>query len=624
MPDLRGILQLAKTYLAAGQFAKAVPLLEQAVRMQPKNAVLYLALGEARQSAGQTKPALDAYNRCIKLNPASVDAWCRLAALHQQLKEPELAATAYKQALNLAPAFAEVATNLGIVLLELGRNTEAAEAFRHALAHKPQLAEAKNGLGVTLLNEGNYVDAITIFKEAIALRPQYAEALFNQGAALQASGRWAEAVAVYRQIQDAGKLAPTVLNNLGLTLWHLHDFSEATKAHRQAIALRPDYAEAHLNLGNDLLSLFHFDEAAAAYERALQCRPDYPAVLHNLGNVFLAQNRIDEAIQAYRRAAADTFFPEAEYSESMALLLKGDFANGLPKYEHRWALKLAGLQPGDFTSPLWQGEAPAGRTILLYSEQGLGDTLQFARYAPDVAKRGAKVVLYVHPPLKDLLSSLPGIDRVVSLNEPIPPHDLRCPLLSLPLAFKTDLSSIPAKIPYLEAPLEKIGLWRNRFAARAGLKIGIVCSGSTQHHNDHNRSIPLTAFKPLAEAAGGPLYLIQKEVRPDDEITLANSPELISLASEINNFSDTAAIIANLDLVIAVDTSIVHLVGAMGKPIWTLLAFPPDWRWMLDRADSPWYPSMRLFRQPAAGDWSTVLAQVTQELRTFRQNFQGV
>jgi hypothetical protein len=346
--------------------------------------------------------------------------------------------------------------------------------------------------------------------------------------------------------------------------------------------------------------------------------------MHNLGNLFLAQNRIDEAIQAYRTAGANTVFPEAAYSESMALLLKGDFANGLPKYEHRWALKLAGLQPDDFASPLWQGEELTGRTILLYSEQGLGDTLQFARYAPAVAKRGAKVVLYVHPPLRDLLSSLPGIDRVVSLNEPMPPHDLHCPLLSLPLAFKTDLDSIPATIPYIEAPLGKADLWRNKLACHTGLKIGIVCSGSTQHHNDHNRSIPLTAYKPLAEAAGAPLYLIQKEVRSDDEITLASSPEFISLASEINDFSDTAAIIANLDLVIAVDTSIVHLVGAMGKPVWTLLAFPPDWRWMLDRADSPWYPTMRLFRQPAAGNWSAVLAQVTQELRSFRENSLGV
>jgi ADP-heptose:LPS heptosyltransferase len=304
----------------------------------------------------------------------------------------------------------------------------------------------------------------------------------------------------------------------------------------------------------------------------------------------------------------------------MALLLQGDFANGLPKYEQRWALKLAGLQPGDFASPLWHGEDPAGRTILLYSEQGLGDTLQFARYAPDVAKRGAKVILYVHPPLKELLSSLPGVDRVISLNEPIPAHDLRCPLLSLPLAFKTNLNSIPATIPYLEAPPGKAESWQMRFASCAGPKIGIVCSGSAQHHNDHNRSIPLASFKPLAEAAGGPLYLIQKEVRPDDEVTLSGSPEFVSLASEINDFSDTAAIIANLDLISAVDTSIVHLVGAMGKPIWTLLAFPPDWRWMLDRTDSPWYPTMKLFRQSAAGNWSAVLAQVASELRSYRGN----
>jgi len=616
MPDFPETLRQAQGHLQAGRFPEAIKLLEQASRLRPADAAVHLGLGVALQAAGQIQSAVGAYNRCIELKTDHVEAWCRLATAHQQLKQPDQAATAYQRALELAPAFAEAACNLGGILLELNRTPEAIEAFRRALAHKPQFPEAQNGLGIALKNEHQPTEAIAAFQQALALRPLYAEAWYNLGNTFQLVERWADALEAYGKAQPLGPPSHDVLNNLGLALWNLREFTGAAAAHEKAVTLKPDSADAYNNWGNDLLALGRHKEAAAKFERAASLRPGYREALCNLGNVFIAQNRADEAIDAYRRAAADTAFPDANYNEALALLLKGDFARGLPKYESRWTSKSSGLQPRNYSQPRWQGEDIAGRTLLLHSEQGLGDTLQFIRYIPLVAQRGAKIILCVQPPLKNLLAAFPGVDRVQTNSESLPPFDFYCSLLSLPLVFKTELHSIPASVPYVAPPPEKAALWHAKFAASKGLKVGIVCSGNPKHKNDHNRSLPLSAFAPLTALTGGPLYVVQKDLKPADAATIASSNAFIDLSPELADFADTAAIIANLDLVISVDTSVVHIAGALGKPVWTLLPYAPDWRWMLSREDSPWYPSLRLFRQPAPGNWTSVMDRVSAALKT--------
>lgn len=578
------------------------------------DAATHLKQGAALQAADQIQASITAYNRCIELKADHVEAWCRLASAHQQLKQLNQAAIAYQRALELAPTFAEAACNLGGILLGLGRTSEAIETFQHALANKPHFPEAQNGLGIALKNTNHYPEAIAAFQQALALRPQYAEAWFNLGNTLQSLERWPDSIEAYRKAQEIGPPSHDVLNNLGLALWSMREFSAATVAHEKAVALKPESAEAYNNLGNDLLALGRHEEAAVKFKRAITLRPGYREALCNLGNVFVAQNRTDDAIEAYRHAAADTAFPDADYNEALALLLKGDFAHGLPKYESRWASKSSGLKPRSYTQPRWQGEAIDGRTILLHSEQGLGDTLQFLRYIPLVAKRGAKIILCVQPPLQNLLAAFPGVDHVLTNNESPPPFDFYCSLLSLPLIFKTDLHSIPATVPYIAAQAVKTSLWREKLSVNHGLKIGVVCSGNPKHKNDHNRSLPLSSFAPLTAITGRQLYVLQKELKPADMATVTISDAFINLSHELTDFTDTAAIIANLDLVISVDTSIVHLAGAMGKPVWTLLPYAPDWRWMLGRSDSPWYPALRLFRQPAPREWAPVMAAVAAKL----------
>jgi len=582
------------------------------------DATVYLKRGVALQDAGQIQSAVAAYNRCLELKGDHVEAWCRLATAHQQLKQLGQAASAYQRALKFSPAFAEAACNLGGILLELNRTPEAIEAFRHALAHKPPFPEAQNGLGIALKNAHQPTEAIAAFQQALALRPRYAEALYNLGNTFQSLERWSDAIEAYGKAQQIDPPSHDVFNNLGLALWNLREFNAAAAAHEKAVALKPESAEAYNNWGNDLLALGRHEEAATKFERAASLRPGYREALCNLGNVFIAQNRADDAIAAYRRAVTDTAFPDADYNEALALLLKGDFVRGLPKYESRWTSKSSGLQPRSYAQPRWQGEDLVGRTILLHSEQGLGDTLQFLRYVPLVAQRGARIILCVQPPLKNLLAAFPGVDCVLTNSESLPPFDFYCSLLSLPLIFKTELHSIPATVPYVTAPSEKTVLWRDKFSTSKGLKVGIVCSGNPKHKNDHNRSLPLSVFAPLTALTGGPLCVLQKELKPADAATIANSDAFIDLSPELADFTDTAAIIANLDLVISVDTSVVHLVGALGKPIWTLLPYAPDWRWMLSREDSPWYPTMRLFRQPAPGNWTAVLDQVSAALKTLR------
>lgn len=326
--------------------------------------------------------------------------------------------------------------------------------------------------------------------------------------------------------------------------------------------------------------------------------------------------RFDEALASYEKALAiQPDFADAHFCESDLWLLIGDFARGWPKYEWRWNSTLFPSAARHFALPPWLGTEPLdGKTILLHSEQGLGDTIQFCRYVPLVAKRGARIILEVEKSLVGLMRNLSGVAEVIAKGEPLPSFELHCPLASLPLAFATRLETIPADVPYLSIPLPCSERWQRKLAQISGLRVGISWAGNPNFRNDHNRSIGLQSLSPLLSHPTAQFVSLQKDLRVGDLELLQNHPQVIHLGAEIGSFVDTAAIISMLDLVISSDTSVVHLAGALGSPIWTLLPHAPDWRWLLDRDDSPWYPTMRLFRQPVPGDWRSVIAAVRAAL----------
>jgi hypothetical protein len=325
--------------------------------------------------------------------------------------------------------------------------------------------------------------------------------------------------------------------------------------------------------------------------------------------------QLAEAADALRQAhTLKPGMPEALFNESLLRLLQGDYAAGWRLHEHRWATEQRGAGRG-FGAPLWLGDAPvAGRTILLHAEQGLGDTLQFARYAPLLAERGARVILEVPPPLVALLAGLGGVERIVARGEPLPVFELHCPLLSLPLAFGTTIDTIPAAVPYVSVPESHRRKWAARVPSGGVRRVGLVWYGNRQHRNDRLRSLPAEALGPLLTMAGVQWHCLQKGAGSAADAAVAASARMVNLTAEIADFADTAAYLEQLDLVVTVDTSVAHLAGALGRPVWVLLPFVPDWRWLLEREDSPWYPTARLFRQPALRDWDAVLRRVAAAL----------
>jgi hypothetical protein len=363
--------------------------------------------------------------------------------------------------------------------------------------------------------------------------------------------------------------------------------------------------------------LKRFEEALACCDRAAALQPNLPKAHYNRGNALRMLGRFEEAVASYQReCAARPDFAEAHYNEALCRLLIGDLRRGWDEHEWRWRTKELGQGRRDFPQPLWAGgEEIAGRTILIHAEQGFGDIIQFCRYVRLVADRGARVILEVPPALYELMGSLRGAAQVVCTGHPLPRFDLHCPLLSAPRAFGTDLASIPAAMPYLRAAEERKAHWSARLGPRTRPRIGIAWSGYQAHKNDHNRSIALDAFSSIFAGSEVSLVSVQREVRDADAATLRERSDVLHFGDELTSFADTAALISALDLVVSVDTGVAHLAGALAKPVWVLLPFIPDWRWLLDRDDSPWYPTVRLFRQDAMCAWDPVFARVRAALR---------
>jgi tetratricopeptide (TPR) repeat protein len=494
---------------------------------------------------------------------------------------------------------------------ELG---EAERLYRAVLQREPANFDALHLLGMLNYQRGRSASALALIRAALQVDPRRADAHSDLGLVLYASGSFAEALASYDAAHALAPDEPDTLNGRGVVLSQLGRLTEAIASFDRALALDPAHLDTLGNRGNVLLKLNRPQDAIASYGAGLKIAPNHARLLTNQAVALRRLDRPHEALLGLSRALVNApNFAEARFVESLVKLTLGDFRTGWNGYESRWATGAFASHRRDFTVPLWLGNRPlAGKTILLHAEQGYGDTIQFVRYAPCVARLGAKVVLEVQPELARLLSPMWGIDAVIPHGRPLPPFDLHCPLMSLPLALGTQLPTIPAAVPYLAAPDRDVAHWRGRLPERHP-RIGLAWAGDRLHKNDVNRSIGLEALRPVLELPRLQFVSLQQEVGAEDAQWIRQYPRLVQ-AGPFRDFADTAALIAQLDVVIAVDTAVAHLAGAMGKPLLLLLPFGADFRWLRERQDSPWYPSARLIRQQAFNDWGRAVDLLGQEL----------
>lgn len=577
------------------------------------DALLAAAL-DAHQ-AGRLDQAAPLYQEALTINPVHADALHYFGGLHHQRRDHAAAAALLDHALEIEPANAACWSNRGLIAAALGRYDEAQRCYWQALQLQPDFADARNNLGVTLQAQGEHEAAVRQYREAVALNPSLVDARLNLGTALARLEHYDEALACYEQALALDPYSADAHFNAGNALTAKGESVAAIARFQRAIELRPAFAQAHVNLGSATGKLGNYAEAEQQYRQAVALQPN-PTNLVCLGGSLGAQGRLDEEEVFYRHALAiDPGYVDAHQNLAWLLLKRGDYKQGWAEFAKRW-------RPQDYAAiavdgvPEWHGEALDGRSVLLVGDQGFGDQLQFLRFARVLEELGATVDVCVRKPLVPLAERVPGVHRAWS-GKAGGRYDFWAPLMSVPSCVGTEITTIPADVPYVFAEQTKIEAWRERVEAVAGprRKIGLVWAGSPTFGNDRYRSMRLEDFAPLGELKDIAWFSLQKGPA---EAQLVDAPETFrphNFAADLRDFTETAALIMNLDQVIAVDTGVAHLTGALGKPVWVMLPANSDWRWLENRSDSPWYPGARLFRQTVLGDWTPVVASVVEALR---------
>jgi tetratricopeptide (TPR) repeat protein len=536
-------------------------------------------------------------------------------SLHQQgrLREAE---KLYARALKAAPNNFDALHLLGLIKAQSGQMGEAQRLMSAALKINPNAPDALVNFANVLHALKRDADALAHLDRALALRPGDQEALLYRGNALSALDRPEEAIACFNTVLARNPANGDALLNRGTTLARLGRYADALADFDVTLARLPQNVEALYNRGTALLELERHEQALATFDAALAIAPQHAGAWTNRGRALQALNQHAEAARSFEKAIAiDTNFADAHSNLALSLLTLGQLSRGFAEYEWRW--KRSGMTDArrGYRGRAWLGEFPlAQRTILLAAEQGLGDSIQFARYVPLLARSGAKVVLEVQPELKALLATVDGVASCHARGETLPAYDVYCPLGSLPLAFKTEPAMIPADIPYVRADDAYLAKWRPSVEALPGKRVALTWAGHARHPNDRNRSIALEMLKPLLALEGISFISVQRDLRGDDAALLAWQKNVTHIGDKLNDMADTAAVVALADLTVAVDTSVIHLAGAMGREAWVMLPFSPDWRWTLTGERSPWYPRTRLFRQPKPGDWPGVIASLRDAL----------
>ncbi|MBO1349440.1 MAG: tetratricopeptide repeat protein [Hormoscilla sp. GUM202] len=559
---------------AINYFQLAIALCRQALLAHPGHSKTVNLLGICLQNTGKLAEAVSVYREAIALNPQDMSLHNNLGVVLCSLGHKEQALACYEKAISINPNCADAYYNAAKIMEEQNRRKEAIAYCKKAIAIKPK-AEFYNQLGIYYQGCKKLAEAAKQYEQAIALNPNYPEAICNLGAILQKQGKIAEAIGQYRQALAIKPDDPGAYNRMGTAWQEQGKLAEAIACYQKAIALKPDLASAYSNLGIALQEQLKLQEAMSYYRHAIALKPDAVKAHMALGEL---------------------------------LLLLQDLSQGFVEYEWCWHVKSEFFPEQFLGKPFWDGSPLAGKTILLHTEQGYGDGIQFVSYAPLVAQRGAgKVILETYPALRRLLTTAPGVQEVVVKGEPLPAFDVQVPLMSLPRILNTTIETIPDRIPYLYAEEKDTVKYSGLLRTEGEVKVGIVWSPSDKAPK--KRFCPVSLFLELSQIPGISLYSLQKE-----HTDILDGAPIQDLRELLHDFADTAAVISQLDLVISVDTSVAHLAGALGKPVWVLLPFSPDWRWFLDRSDSPWYPTMRLFRQQQPGDWSELFARVKSAL----------
>lgn len=522
-----------------------------------------------------------------------------------------------RKILKKSPWNVEALRSLAMIAYRREDHDAAVKYLKKAIAQDPKDAATYNNLGFILKSKGLLDEAIDYFRKAINNKPFFSDALYNLGNALHMKGRLDDAIECYRETLHINPRDFEAWNNLGNVLKDKGSTEEALEAYEKALQFNPDFFLAYNNLGTVFQDQGQFEKARQSYQQSLTLNPRYIPAYNNMGLSYLEENRLQESMSWFKRVLAlNPDDAEAHWNMAFAFLLAGNFGEGWQEYEWRFRKKNTTLIERKFSQPRWDGKDVKDSTMLLYAEQGMGDVIQFIRYVPLLTRKGATVIVECQQELASLIRNVEGVGEVIEKGRVLPPFDIWCPLLSLPQVFGTQSETIPADIPYLLVPQEKIRQWKEKvLSTPAALRVGLVWAGNPAHRNDRKRSIPVNLFRPLPAIKGIVLYSLQKKrVFQNKESPLVEN-SLIDYMDEVKDFSDTAAFIDSLDLVISADTAVAHLAGALGKKVWTLLPFAPDWRWMLNRAESPWYPTMRLFRQPKFGDWESVIDEISCKLR---------
>jgi tetratricopeptide (TPR) repeat protein len=615
------VLSQALALHQAGRLAEAEKNYLQVLKAQPHHFDSLHLLGVIYHQRGNYAEAVRQIDVALKLNPELASAYNNRGNALKELKRLDEAVASYDKAIALNPGYAEAFNNRGVALKQLRRFGEALASYDKAIALKPDHAEAFYNRGVVLQELKQLDEALASYDKAIALKPDHAKAFNNRGVTLKKLRRLDEALASYEKALALKADYAEAFSNRGNALKELKRLDEALASFDKAIALKPDCAGAFYNRGNVLQELTRLDEALVSFDKALTFKPDYADAFNNRGVALSILGRPAEAEASFRGALhLRPDFADAHNNLAYALLLTGRFEEGWTEHEWRWRAKHMSGGLRNFSAPLWNGEAIGDRVILLHAEQGLGDTLQFCRYVPLIAS-AARIVLEVQAPLVRLLSQLPGVMAIVARGDSLPTFDVHCPLLSLPRVIGTTLDTIPASTPYLAADPALAADWRKRLAGLDGLLVGLVWAGGRRLGfpdlvaADRRRSIALDTMEPLRDISGVSFISLQKDGPADQAANPPRGMVLHDFTANLHDFADTAALVDGLDLVISVDTSVAHLAGALGKPVWLLNRFDTCWRWLLNRDDSPWYATLRQFRQPSPGDWNSVICGVRDALQ---------
>ncbi len=634
-----------------GDSQRAVEYFERSIALQPGDPRYLTNLALVLSSIGRWPEAMARYQEALAYDLNYVEARFGLGNVHNHFDQFAEAEACYREVIRHQPTHLPALNNLGAVQSTLKEYAAAEASFRAVLTTDPQSVEALFNLGNVLSLQKRFAEAEEQLRTSLAISPGYLKSIRRLAELLAATERKLEArelieTAIRERPQDAGLYS--ILSELLLSM---DDLPGAEQAALTALRLDARLAAGHANLGGVYYFQKRLTEAAGSFQRALELDPKLLTAINHLALVCIDQEKYDEAIQLANRALKsfpgdalanctlgnvharrgdlpntlhyyeravelDAESAPAHFGRGLLRLMHGDFEGGWPDYE--WRLKFPRRRRSELTSPLWHGEDLKNKTILLYSEQGFGDTFQFLRFAPLIkARYSGTILVETFEALLPILQSAAGIDLLIGEDEAIPQHDFRCPLMSLPYALRLQPSEFTVPVPYLTAAPKLFEAWRSYIGKIPGFKVGIAWQGDSKHHADRQRSIPLAKFRPLADVPGVTLISLQRG--PGEEQIPTAGVKLVDLSPLLDRqfgaFMDSAAVMQHLDLFITADSAIAHLAGALGIPTWLALHHPPDWRWQLDRDDSPWYPTMRLFRQPQAGDWEAVFDEMTEELR---------